>query len=324
VTTAAFYCMSSEVYFLGAVGLVNSLRLTGHTEPIYLLDCGLEPAHRALLEPHVTVVDAPRDAPPYLLKTVAPLAHPAPVQVLIDVDMIATRSLAALIERAGEGRVVAVKDRLDRFVGAWADELDLGPVRRSPYVSSGLVFLGGNRGREVIELLDDRISRVDYERSYFELDLEDYPFRYLDQDVLNAVLGACLDPTEIVVLDQRAAAIPPFTRLRLLDEAALRCAYHDGVEPYVIHHFIVKPWLESIYHGIYSRLLARLLTGDDVPVRVPAEEVPLRMRRGLRAAVERGRVNVVDLTRWYARDVIPEWVGSRVAAIRGRGGGRGT
>jgi hypothetical protein len=74
VTDAAFYCMSSEVYFLGAVGLVNSLRLTGHTEPIYLLDCGLEPAHRALLEPHVTVVDAPRVEPPYLLRTVAPLA----------------------------------------------------------------------------------------------------------------------------------------------------------------------------------------------------------------------------------------------------------
>lgn len=320
MTSAAFYCMSSEIYFLGAVGLVNSLRLTGHTEPIYLLDCGLEPAHRALLEPHVTVVDAPRDAPPYLLKTVAPLAHPAPVQVLIDVDMIATRSLKPLIERAGEGRVIAVKDRLDRFVDDWGDELDIGPVRKSPYLSSGLVFLGGARGREVIELVDDRISRVDYERSYFERDLEDYPFRYLDQDVLNAVLGARLDPAEIVALDRRAAATPPFTRLRLLDEATLRCAYRDGVEPYVIHHFIVKPWLEEIYHGVYSRLLSRLLTGDDVAVRVPAEEVPLRLRRGLRAVVERGRVSLFDLTRWYARNVIPEWVGSRVAAIRRRSG----
>jgi hypothetical protein len=34
---AAFYCVADERFFLGAVGLINSLRLVGHAEPIYLL-----------------------------------------------------------------------------------------------------------------------------------------------------------------------------------------------------------------------------------------------------------------------------------------------
>ena len=46
---AAFYCVADERYFLGAVGLVNSLRLVGHREPIFLLDCGLDDEQRELL-----------------------------------------------------------------------------------------------------------------------------------------------------------------------------------------------------------------------------------------------------------------------------------
>ncbi len=54
---AAFYCVADERYFLGAVGLINSLRLVGHTEPIFLLDCGLTAAQRELLEPQATLLD---------------------------------------------------------------------------------------------------------------------------------------------------------------------------------------------------------------------------------------------------------------------------
>ena len=34
-----------------------------------MLDCGLTPQQRELLAPHATLVPAPSDAPPYLLKT---------------------------------------------------------------------------------------------------------------------------------------------------------------------------------------------------------------------------------------------------------------
>jgi hypothetical protein len=314
----AFYCMSSQIYFLGAVGMINSLRLVGHTEPVFLLDCGLTDEQREALAGQVTVVPAPSsaDPEPFLLKAVAPLEHPADVMVLIDADMVVCRPLTPLIEQAAEGRVVAFKDNIDRFVPEWGELLDLGTPRRQPYVSSGLVFLGGSLGHGVLRLMDDRRSRVAYDRSHFAENVPDYPFMYLDQDILNAVLATRVEPDRMVILDTRLAPIPPFRRLRVLDERKLRCAHADGTEPYVLHQFVRKPWLEPMYHSPYSRLLARLLLGSDVAIRVPESEVPLRMRSGPLARLERRRVDLTDLVRWYVRDVIPEWLQSRIKAVR--------
>ncbi len=169
----AFYSVSSEIYFLGAVGMINSLRLNGHTEPIFVLDCGLRADQRELLAPHATIVPAPPDRPPHLLKSVAPLAHPAEVMVLIDADMIVTRPLGELMERARSGEVVAFENNMDRFVPEWGELLDLGPIHRGPYVSSGLVFLGGDHGREVIRLLDDRVGSAE-----FDLGVRLHPARF--------------------------------------------------------------------------------------------------------------------------------------------------
>lgn len=315
----AFYCVSSEVYFPAAVGLINSLRLTGHDEPIFLLDCGLTPEHRALVEPHVTVVDAPDDTAPYLLKTVAPRLHPARLRVLIDVDVVVTRSMRPLFEDLSGSTVFAVKDRLDRFVPEWGALLDLGELREVPYVSSGFVGLEGEPGSELLELWHDRLGRVDYGRSYFGEDVDGYPFRYIDQDVLNAVIGARVAPERAAVIDPRLFPVPPFRDLDVVDEASLRTAYRDGTEPYAVHQFVRKPWLERMYHSVYSRLLARLLLGDDVAIRVPPDEVPRRMKRGTAALVERRVTDAADLVRWYARDVIPQ----RLAERRARRGERG-
>jgi hypothetical protein len=316
---AAFYCVADDRYFLGAVGMINSLRIQGHAEPIHLLDCGLTPDQRHMLAPHVTLVPSPEDAPPYLLKTVAPRRHPAEVMALIDADMIVTRSLDALIAKAAENRVVVFENDRDRFVPTWGELLGLGPIRRRPYVSSGLVFLGGAEGHEVLRLLDDRQRVVDFGLTHYGTGDRDYPFTYPEQDVLNAILCTRADPERIVALDHNLAATPPFPRLKAVDVGVLRCAYPDGVEPYVLHQYVRKPWLERMYHGIYPRLLARLLLGDDVAIRVPDGEVPLRMRDGVRARLDRTLVNAVDLGRWYLTEVAPE----RLAALRGRRSGEG-
>ena len=60
----SFYCVADQRYFPGAVALVNSIRLVGHREPIVLLDCGLTPAQRRLLEPEVELVTRPPGTPP--------------------------------------------------------------------------------------------------------------------------------------------------------------------------------------------------------------------------------------------------------------------
>ena len=303
---AAFYCMSSRIYFLGAVGMINSLRLVGHREPIFLLDCGLTPEQRELLQPHVTLVPAPGGTKPFLLKTIAPLEHPAEVMVLIDADMIVTRSLSGLIARASCGFVIGIENNMDRFVPDWGDLLGLGPIRRRRYLSSGLVFLGGSPGQKVLRLMDDRLRRVEYQRGYLARNEPDYPLLYLDQDVLNAILSTRMESDRVVGLEARSALLPPFRGLRVVDEERVRCVYDDGTEPYVVHQLLPqKPWLEPIYDGVYSRLLRRSLAGSDVAIRVPRREIPIRLRTGVLAYAERQRVKARDQFRWRLGGIAP-------------------
>jgi hypothetical protein len=298
----AFYLVCNSDFFLGAVALVNSLRLLGHAEPIFALDCGLSPSQRALLSEEATLVPAPADTTPYLLKTAAPLRHPAGVMVLIDADVIVTRRLTEPIERASHGRVLAVEHGRDRFFGEWG-KLMSGTARHRPYVSSSLVFLGGEPGKEVIRLMDELQGRIELEGTPyarprwadFSLDggdfwelAGDHPFFFADQDVLNAVLATRLDPGRVEVLERRLEATVPFTGLRVVDERALRCAYEDGTEPHVLHHLTpVKPWLEPTIPGVYTQLLRRLLLGRDVAIPVPQRDLPLHLRPGVIAGARR-------------------------------------
>jgi hypothetical protein len=330
--SAAFYCVADSSYFLGAVGMLNSLRLLGHREEVFILDCGLTAEQRAMLDPQATLVPGPIDAPPCLLKTIAPLSHPADVMILIDADIVAIRSLAKLIERASEGRVVAIKDGEDRYFSEWGALLGTGAPRRQPYVSSSLVLLGGAPGREVVALMDEMQARIDVQGSPFAGRVPDraffrgdyagpaasHPFFYPEQDVLNAILATRVDPDHVEVLDRRSEADPPFAGLRVVDEHTLRCSYRDGTEPYVLHHFALKPWLERTYHSPYARLLRRLLISSDLPLRISEDQVPLRLRTGARAWLARMVVNAYDLARWYLRDRPWTWIRGKVSRPRRR------
>ena len=291
MTEVAFYCVADARYFLGAAGLINSLRLVGHDEPLYVLDCGLSPRQRALIEAEATVVEGPSDLAPQVLKAIAPLAHPAETMVLIDTDMIVTRPLTDLIAAAGAGRVVAGSAEIDRFCPEWEQLLGLGPVHRLDYLSTGLVVCGGTLGQELIRLVDERKDLVDFELSFWRRNVVAYPLVHADQDLINGVLAARAEEDEIVAFDPRLSACPPFEGLAVVDLDSLRCAYADGTEPYVVHHWLTKPWLEPTEDGVYSRLLRRLLNGGDVAIEVPDAEIPTRFRSGLRAFAERTRID---------------------------------
>jgi hypothetical protein len=290
---AAFYCVTDSRYFLGAVAMVNSLRLVGHREPLYVLDCGLTAHQRRLLAPHATLVPAPSDAPPWLLKTVAPLRHPAEVIVLIDADIIVTRALSELIELAAEPRVIAIENDTDRFVAEWGELLGLGEVHRQPYLSSGLALLGEPLGQDILTLMARLQDRVDFDRSFWRANDRDYAFLYGDQDVLNAILGSRVERDRIVALENRLAPNPPFEGLRVIDHQTLLCAHRDGTEPYALHNFYRKPWLVRTRSNPYSRLLTRAVLGPDVMLRLDPAELPLRLRTGLAARVARLAVDVV-------------------------------
>jgi hypothetical protein len=297
--------------------MLNSLRLLGHAEPIFVLDCGLTSRQRELLAAHATLVPAPRDAPPWLLKTVAPLRHPADVMVLIDVDMIVTRPVGELIETAASGRVVAFENDRDRFVPEWGELLDLGPLRRQAYLSSGFVAVARSLGEPLLRLMEDRQDRVDFEQTHWRRNVESYPFLYADQCVLNAILASRMEPDQVVVLENRLAANPPFPGLRVLDASSLRCAYRDATEPYMIHHYTAKPWLESTFDGVYSRLLRRLLAGPDLAIRVPVAWIPLRMRGGPLAYANRKLINAREQFRWRVTEPLSARTGVGIRASEG-------
>jgi hypothetical protein len=301
-TRAAFYCVSSGVYFLGAVALINSLRLQGHEEQIFVLDLGLEPEQRRLLGSEATLVPAPEDVTPFLLKTVAPSRYPADVMVLIDADIIVTRPLDELIDRAASGRLLAVRHGFDRSVPEWGSLLGLSPTRERPYVSSSLIVAGGETGSRVIRLMHEARFRIgidetpysgswpdfDFVGGTFSVTEADHPFFFADQDLLNAVLASEVDPDDVEMIDRRLEATVPFAGLRVVDERRLRCAYEDGTAPYAVHHILpVKPWIEPTIPGVYTELLVRLLGARDVAIRVPRRLLPLHLRPGLAASAER-------------------------------------
>lgn len=297
VGSAAIYCVVDANFFIGAVAAINSLRLTGHAQPIYVLDCGLQEEQRRLLAREATVIDAPAASTPYLLKHVAPLAYPADPMLLIDVDVIVTGSLRPLLEEAVAGKVVAFADALaDRHDPRWAELLELGEIRRQPYVNSGLVAVPQKLGTEILQLLATCGSVVDTSRSMAGQGRPSDPFYFPDQDVLNAILGSKVAREDLLVLEHRLAPHPPFRGVHIRDEATLSCAYEDGTRPLLLHHIQRKPWSALTRANVYSRLLPRLLFGSDVPLGLRPEQVPLRLRTGALASIDRRRADAY--ARW--------------------------
>jgi hypothetical protein len=301
ITSVAFYCVADSRHFLGVVALINSLRLQNHWEPIFVLDCGLSADERSLLKPHATIVPSPPTEAPHLVKCIAPLLYPTDVMVLVDADLIVTRSLAPLVEQAASTCIVAFADALDtRFDDRWSALLGLGELRRQTYVNSGLMAIPQRVGIGLLERLGECAARVDVQRSLYREGVPSDPFYFLDQDIVNALLASEVQPQELMVLEHRLAPHPPFQGLELVDEDEVHCAYADDTQPFVLHHIQQKPWLRRMPPTIYSRLLSRLWLGSDVALRLSADQVPLRFRRGL------------------APDIIGRWNAGRIAFTTAR------
>jgi hypothetical protein len=287
-TGAAFYCVTGRDFFPGAVALLNSLRLVGHDEPLYVLDHGLEAHQRDRLAAHATVVPAPPgDAPPSMLKLVLPLERPADVVAILDTDLIATRSLAPLIDAAAAGALAGFENDTARHFPEWGDLLGLGEVRPGPYLTTSAIFAAGPVADRVLPLVEDRQREVDRNRTWVAGGDPADPLYFLDQDVLNAVVHSRLEPAELHALDARLAPIPPFAGVRIADRETLRCEHRGGPEPFFLHHAFRKPWLVPIRANVYSRLLTRLLLADDVTLRLDPGELPPRLRDGVAGTASR-------------------------------------
>jgi len=319
--SVAFYCVTDTHHFVGAVALLNSLRLAGHREPFVVLDCGLEDAQREQLAAHATIVSDRSGLPPMLLKAAAPLMRPAGVMAILDADVLVTRNLSPLLNAAAAGRIVAfANDNSDRFFEEWA-ALGLGQPRRQPYVASGHLFVSGQRGVAFLELFHEAQQRIDLRETLLandELTVRSTPadaFHYPDMDVLNAVLATAIDADRLIAVDHALAPHAPFRNVTLEDSMTPRCRNADGTEPFVLHHVLRKPWLAPTKSNVYSRLLTRVLLGPDVELRLRPNELPLRLRTGRRALVDRLRADVQAAAHAHLRGRLG--LRPRLAAWRG-------
>lgn len=325
----AFYCVSDHHHFPGAVALLNSLRLTGHDQPVLLVDAGLTDEQREMLADHVTLLPAATGTPPVYLAPFGPIAQPADVAVLLDADIVVVRSLNPLIDQARAGKLVGfinVPGVDDRFFPEWAPLLGLGPVRRQPYLNAGQLFIPHPLAERILGPWQACQDKIDHQRTRYGAAMRRRtslaaPFYFADQDVLNAVLAALLAPDEILWLEHRLAPHPPFTGVGVVDEQRLRCVSSDGTDPYLLHHTMAKPWLKPTPVNAYSRLLPRLLFAPDVALRLRPEQVPLRLRPGGLAHVDRARADLEARIRIRARRLLGKaGIRTRLAAWHARRG----
>ncbi len=281
-------------YFLGVVGLVNSLKATGFSGEIVILDCGFTSDQRALLESTCTLHPLPEEnrntLTPHMFKLVAPLSRsyaPDDVIVVIDSDVLVTAPLDELIQ-AGKNHVVAFTDRASwRWFEEWESLFDLAaPPRHEPYVNSGLVVFAPATFPELLEQWSERGYAVGH-LGIMGHGADSGPTMFTDQDALNATLMTDY-PLEATYRPD-AAKFPMFelirlmTRVKLVNRATLVCelrgqtciALHSVSSP--------KPWrsLKGVWPNPYTTLLVDMTSRDDLPVRPPTHMVPRWLRTDL-------------------------------------------
>lgn len=279
-------------YFLGVVALCNSLRLTGNVMPLTLLDVGLTPEQRRLLEPHGDVLSLPRNPYPHLQKAEILGRASASVVVYLDADVIVTGSLDAAVRDAASGRVVACTDAVDRWFAEWAEVFALrAPLRREPYLNSGFVVFSPERLPALLPRWSELCRALGGQRLLLDSRGPDDPVWLADQDALNAILMSETPATTVSSTYEMALPAPGRASGRVVDVGTLRCE-RNGVPVRLLHSIgNPKPWEARArwdwHPNAYTECLSRTLVGPDLTVRVPEAMVPTWLRAGPAAAGSR-------------------------------------
>jgi lipopolysaccharide biosynthesis glycosyltransferase len=242
--------------------------------------------------------------------------------VLIDSDMIVTRSLEDVVARAQKGGIYVFPDpppHRGRWFAEWHDELELrAPLRQRTYLNAGFLALSTEHWPELLGRWWELCDRVPREQHFGRFE---QPFWAGDQDVLNAILASEVPEDAVVELDAHEEAYPDdLLEAVIVDERTLRCEVRG--RPTAILHYALGPkawerkaWLR-LRDDAYVRLLPRLLFGDDVAVRLDPRSVPLWLRPGRSARV---LVRGADLAHGGVRRAVhalPRPIRERALALR--------
>ena len=288
VKGTVFYTAIDARHFVGAVGLINSLRLSGHDQPIVVTDIGMTEPQRRAMEAAAEILDGGDTAHGVLAKPFGPLTHPAEVMVVLDADVLVLRSLDSLIDESRTGKLVFFEnDDPTRFFTEWSA---MGaPFRRLRYVIAGH-YLGP--GRQLIDLLTRQVAfqeTLDHRATHFGGGEESDPYYYADQDILNALLMTMVAPEIQVRIDRELSPVWPFTGV--VCRGGLECVTHDGRVPFLLHHILRKPWLASLGPNPYVEVLRYVLHHPDAPIALDPTILPLRLRDSRLYKLDRARAS---------------------------------
>lgn len=310
---AAFYTIADARFFLGVVGLINSLRLTGHHQNVYLLDCGLSDSQRDLLRPHCTILTGFREVAsnPTMFKPFHYLLKPKGIVVVIDSDMIVTRSLGAIFDLAKNGRICALPDpEKNRWFGEWYQLFGLSTEpRQQPYVNAGFLAFSTLHWPNLSQRWWQSCEKIASHPTIAENAI-DGPSAQADQDALNALLMSEV-PKEALALQPEEEEVfrKNFSKVKVVCKRTLACSYR-GHSTTLLHSCGgPKPWENRAWrivrrHNAYLRLLRRLIVGKDVPIKVPPDQLPVWLRPGVRGRLSMYGLDILNPIRQYRRHVL--------------------
>lgn len=328
------YTLADSGYFVGLVALLNSLRLTGNRQELTVLDCGLSPHHRELLQGHATVVPLPPEvarrkflAKPYLAECVSP----GELAVYVDSDVVVTAPLDPILAAADEGRICLAPldwpEKRQRRRAEWQELFGLtAPLRKETYVNAGFLALSVDRWHSLLERWWETCSSIP-DRALFHGEIDTNPLWAGDQDAFNALLMSEVPAGAVQLLPETSAVFPPdLERVDVLDLGRLECVIGD--EPVAMLHYswVPKPWEPRAWRRMrqpsrdaYARMLPRILFADDVTLTLDPGDVPAWLRPGaVGAAARRGTAIARPLRRLGSRAVrsLPAPARDRLLAAR--------
>lgn len=290
-SSVSFYTIADRRFFVGTVGMINSLRLVGHEQRVFVLDRGLSEYQRDSLAEECEFVSLPgtQATNPTLFKPFAHLTRPRGVIVILDSDLVVVRSLDSVIEAARRGQVCTCADpESGRWFAEWEHIFNLPyQPRRQTYVNAGFLAFSVEHWPYLLPRWWDLCQQISSHPTIYEGAIWESPTSQADQDALNAILMSEVPAEHITVLPQETQ--PTVTEMlneqvELLDVEKLSCSLRG--RPVMLVHITgkTKPWelrgWSWIGWHLYPAFLRRLLVGRDVRVQVSRSDVPIWFRRG--------------------------------------------
>lgn len=294
-----FFTIADRRFFPGAVAMMNSLRLTGNIGDVVVLDRGLTPEQRDLLDHHATVVQLPDEdlGHPVLAKAFPHVLGAQGTIVLIDSDMLVTGSLSSITSLAEEGRICVFPNHYtarDRWFAEWQEifELPTAP-RHQTYFNAGFVCFSTQHWPDFLRLYWEACQRVPSRtvlrgssaRGDIGARAPSDPISLADQDALNALLMSVIPPEAIAELPAWGqVARGEMVRVRIVDQHRLACTL-DGVATTILHYTRnPKAWERENWWRVrwdaFTLLLPRVLLADDVPLKLQPATMPVWARPG--------------------------------------------